>query len=170
MGVTIPQLIEEIDIWLSGKSSPMAGFADYMVILARDTGIALALSVAVAQAETQCGTDPNANQLDIKGHNAWGYGQTASVSHGFLFPSWPDGINAVSERLGQFVHGLDPNYPACDTVIKLGCVWVNGDATLTNVPTNWVNNVSAIVTKFGGDPNSISKQPLTPAGGGIAPA
>lgn len=170
MGVTIPQLIEEIDIWLSGKSSPMAGFADYMVILARDTGIALALSVAVAQAESQCGTDPNYNQKDLAGHNSWGYGQSSRVSHGFLFPSWPDGINSVSERLGQLVHGLDPNFPPCDTVTKLGCVWVNGDATFQNVPVDWVNNVSAILVKFGGDPNQISKAPLTPAGGGIPPA
>lgn len=168
--MTINELILDIDTWLQGKNSPMEGFANYMVILARDTGIALALSVGVAQAETQCATDPNANQLDIQGHNAWGYGQSARVAHGFLFPSWPDGINAVSERLGQFVHGLDPNWPACDTVTKLGCVWVNGDATFTNVPVDWVNNVSAIITKFGGDPNHISKAPLTPAGGGTPPA
>ena len=166
--MTVPELIVAIDEWLQGKQSPMAGYADYMVILARDTGIALALSVGVAQAETQCATDPAANQLDIQGHNAWGYGQSSRVSHGYLFPSWPDGINAVSERLGQLVHGLDPNYPPCTTVEELSAVWVNGDP---NAPSAvWTANVSAIVKQFGGDPNNISKAPLTPAGGGTPPS
>lgn len=166
--MTQKELIAAMDSWLAGKKSPMAGYSDFMVILARHVGIASALSVAVAQAETQCGTDPNADHADIVGHNAWGYGQSPNVAHGYLFPSWPDGINAVTERLGQLFHGADPLFPTCNTVTDLSGIWVNGDVDKPDA--QWTANVTAILTKFGGDPNHIAKAPLTPAGGGTPPA
>jgi hypothetical protein len=166
--MTQKELIQQIDAWLTGKKSPMAGFSDFMVILARHFGVSLSLSIAVAQAETQCATDSNANQQDIQGHNAWGYGQQPGFQHGWLFPSWPDGINAVTERLAGFVHGTVPNYPPCPTVDLLSGVWVNGDVNKPSLL--WAANVSFIVVKFGGDPNNLAKVPLIAAGSGTPPA
>lgn len=154
--MTQKELIVAIDDWLTKKGSPIAGFADYMVILARHFGIASAVSVGVAQAESQCGTDPNYDQITLDGHNVWGYGHSPGT-HGFLFSSWPDGINACTERLAQIVHA------GADTVEKLGCVWVNGDWSFQHVPTQWVSVVSQIITQFGGDPNKLLKSPLAPA-------
>lgn len=144
-----------IDAWLSAKKSPMAGYADYMAILARHFGVPISLCVAVAQAETQCATDPNMEPLDLVGHNAWGYGHPPGATHGFAFSSWPDSINAVTERLSQIIHD------GCDTVSKLSGVWVRGDI---NSPVEvWSNNVSSIMSKFGGNPVALVKTPLTPA-------
>lgn len=146
-----------IENWLKGKSSPMYGTADYGWILARYYGISGSLSIAIAQAETQCATDPNADQVMVDGHNAWGYGHSGG-SHGYLFPSWPDGICAVTAYLHQLVYGLDVRFPACDTVGKLSGVWVNG--SISNPNLAWTNNVSEVIMKFGGDPNKLTRSSL----------
>lgn len=149
-----------IDNWLAGKKSPMTGYADYMVILARQWGVAISLSVAIAQAEGQCGTDPNYDQVALAGFNAWGYGHSPGT-HGHLFSSWPDGIASVSEYLGQLVHG-ELAFGPLTTVEKLGPVWVEGNAEAPP-PTQWIDAVSAIVVKFGGDPEKLARAPLARA-------
>lgn len=151
--------INAIDTWLTSKHSPMAGFADCMVWMARRSGVAITLSLAIAQAETQCGTDPNADQDDIKGHNAWGYGHSPGSVHGWLFPSWPDGISAVTDWLarGYIYQGL--------TTVEAVCVkWV-GQFSQT-----WVDNVSATMRQFGGDPEKLARTPLMVHGDGVPPA
>lgn len=145
--MTEKQLIDNIDSWLAGKKSPLAGFADYMVCLSRRNGIALTLTVGVAQAETQCATDIGA--LDLAGHNAWGYGHPPGAVQGYAFPSWPDGINSVTEHLANAYV-----YQGLTTVEEVCPKWV-GQYSQT-----WVDNVSAIIVQFGGNPEKLIRPPL----------
>ncbi len=159
VAMTQKELITAMDAWLAGKHSPMAGFSDFAVILARYHGISLSLSLAIAQAETQCGTDPNAVQQNIKGHNSWGYGQSPGNKHGWLFPSWPDGISAVTEWIATaYVQkGL--------TTVKAMCPkWVGVYSQ------QWVDNVSFTMRQFGGDPEVLNRVPLMRPGQGTPPS
>ncbi len=158
VAMTQKELIAAMDAWLTGKHSPMAGFSDFAVILARYHGIAVSLSLAIAQAETQCGTDPNANQLNIKGHNSWGYGQSPGNNHGWLFPSWPDGISAVTDWLAQAYV-----YQGMTTVKKMCQKWVGVYSQ------QWVDNVSFVMRQFGGDPDHLRRPALMLAGEGTPP-
>jgi hypothetical protein len=146
-----------IENWLQAKHSPMYGTADYGWVLARYSGISGSLSIAIAQAETQCATDENADQVAIKGHNAWGYGHSPGT-HGYTFPSWPDGIACVTNELQKFVYGLYGAYPPCDTVLKLSGVWVNGD--INKHAVGWAGNVSSVMKMFGGDPMKLQRSAL----------
>lgn len=157
-----------MDAWLAdptqhaaGIASPLAGFSDYMAILARRNGIPITLLLGVGQAETQEATDPAADQTMIAGFNAWGYGK-GSQPHGFLFKSWPDGINSCTEHIADLVHNGWNGSGPLDTVEKLGAVWVYGDATLQRIPVWWVAAVKFVMTKFGGNPEALVKTPLAP--------
>jgi hypothetical protein len=147
--MTQKELIASIDSWLAGKASPLAGYADYMVILARYHGIAVTLSLGIAQAETQCATDPHMERADLVGHNAWGYGHFPGTTHGFAFASWPDGISAVTE----YLH---------DEYIALGLTTVEAICPkyVGSYNQNWVDAVSEIIRKFGGDPKVLARTPL----------
>ena len=146
--MTEGQLITNIDTYLTGIKSPLAGFSDYAVCLARRNGIALTLSVAISHAETNYGTDPNADQVMLAGHNAWGYGK-GSQPHGWLFGTWPDGINSVTEHLANAYV-----YQGLTTVEEVCPKWV-GQYSQT-----WVDAVSATIVKFGGDPEKLIRPPL----------
>lgn len=159
---SLQDTITAMDTWLTGKSSPLAGFSNYQAILARHFGVPITLLLGVGQAETQEATDPNSDQDMIAGHNAWGYGK-GSQPHGFLFGSWPDGINACTEHLADLVHNGYGQSGPLDTVEKLGAVWVYGDATLQHIPVSWVNAVSTVMKQFGGNPEALVKTPLAPA-------
>lgn len=152
--MTQKELIVALDKWLAGKKSPMAGFSDYAVILARRNGVAVTLSTGIAQAETQCGTDPLADQIAIAGHNVWGYGHSPGT-HGFLFDSYPDSINACTERLGQLVSA------GYDTALKLSAIWVNGNPNSPN--QQWADNVAEVMRAFGGNPDKLARAPLARA-------
>ena len=142
--------INAMDTWLAGKKSPLGGYSDFAVILARYHGISISLTLGIAQAETQCATDPNMFPLDLTGHNAWGYGEVQGQSHGWAFPSWPDSISAVTQYLAErYVYEL-----GLTTVGMICPTWVGAYSQ------NWVDNVSAVMVKFGGDPNKLARSPL----------
>ena len=141
--------ITAMDTWLTGKGSPLAGFSDFAVILARYHGLSISLSLGIAQAETQCGTDTNMSPLDLTGHNVWGYGHPPGSTHGWQFGSWPDGISAVTQFLAEFYV-----YRGMDTVQKVCPIWVG------RYSASWVDAVSSIMRQFGGDPNKLARAPL----------
>jgi len=150
--------INSIDAWLLTKKSPLAGYADALVWCARKSGVAITLSLGIAQAESQCGVDPLYNQSDLVGHNVWGYGQSPGNGHGWLFPSWPDGISSVTDWLfkGYVSQGL--------TTVELICPkWVGVYSQ------SWVDNVSQVMRQFGGDPEKCSRVPLMNYGDGTPP-
>jgi hypothetical protein len=147
--MTENELIANIDSFLAGVKSPMAGFADYMVCLARRNGIGLTLSLGVAHAETNFATDPNMGPQDLSGHNAWGYGHPPGAMHGYLFASWPDGINSVTEHLANAYV-----YQGLTTVEEVCPKWVG------QYSQSWVNAVSATIVQFGGSPEKLIRPPL----------
>lgn len=151
--------IVAMDQWLSDKKSPMAGFSDCGVWCARVYGISISLTLGIAQAETQCATDPKMSPLDLAGHNAWGYGHAPEKSHGWLFPSWPDSISSVTDWLAQrYV------YQGLTTVEEICPVWVG------TYSQSWIDNVSAVMRQFGGDPEKLARPRLLRAGEGTPPA
>jgi hypothetical protein len=125
----------------------MAGFADYMVCLARRNGVALTLSLGVSHAETSFAT--NIDPIDLAGHNAWGYGHPPGAQNGYLFASWPDGINSVTEHLANAYV-----YQGLTTVEEICPKWV-GQYSQT-----WVDNVSSTIVRFGGNPEKLIRPPL----------
>jgi len=135
----------------------MWGYADYMWVLARNTGISGSLAISIAQAETQCATDPNADQIMVDGHNAWGFGHSPGT-HGYLFPTWPDAMSALSNQLASFIYGQDARFPACDTVYKLSGVWVNGNFEAP--ASGWATIVGEVMQQFGGNPNQLQRSRL----------
>ncbi len=141
------QLIVTIDEWLASKNSPMVGFTDFSVILARYHGISLTLTTAIAQAETQCAID--IPTLDLQGHNAWGYGHPPGSKHGYAFATWPDGISAVTQYLAQAYVGQ-----GLTTVEAICPKWVG------SFSQGWIDNVKAVMMKFGGDPEHLARAPL----------
>jgi hypothetical protein len=139
-----------IEGWLEAKRSPLFGYADYTWVLARLYGISGSLIVAIAQAETQCGTDPAQNPNNLPGHNVWGYGWSAGVGHSYMFPTWPDAISSFAKHLSaRYV------YNGYDTVAEMAPIYTGN----TN-PVDWVKNVSTVMTGFGGDPNKLQRTPL----------
>lgn len=144
------ETIAAMDKWLTDKKSPLAGFSDFQVILARYHGISISLTLGIAQAETQCATDPHMSPLDLVGHNAWGYGHPPGSSHGWQFASWPDGISAVTQFLSEYyVYGR-----GLGTVEDICPVWV-GQYSQT-----WIDNVSGVMRQFGGDPEKLMRPKL----------
>ena len=155
-------IILELDSWLAEIGSPLHGYADYTAILSRQWGCVITLPLAVGQAETGCGTNPASDQTMVAGHNVWGYGKS-SQPHGYLFPDWPNGIASVTEKLAKFVHGQQADYPICDTIEKLGSVWVYGDKTFQRIPENWVAAAAQVIARYGGNPEALSRSPLARA-------
>lgn len=142
-------VLNRIDSALQAKRSPLAGYADYMIVLARFHGISITLSLGIAQAETGCATDPNMSPADLTGHNAWGYGHPPGSDHGHTFANWPDGIAAVTQWLSQ-----EYVYKGFDTVEKVCTKWVG------SYSQTWVDNVSATMRTFGGDPEKLARTRL----------
>lgn len=139
-------VIEWMEAYYASHRSPMAGTAFYNVALARQHGIAISLSFAVARAETNCATDPNMSPPDVPGHNAWGYGHPPGAPHGHVFASWPDGISAVSQWMGE-----EYVYKGLNTVALMCDKWVGQHSP------QWIEVVSDTMTVLGGNPDKLAR-------------
>jgi hypothetical protein len=136
--------------WLKAKGSPLFGYADYMWILSRANGIIGSLPVSIAQAETQCGTDPKQNPYNLPGHNVWGYGYDSKVGHSYMFPTWPDCISSYCRYLAERYI-----YNGMDTVEEMAVVYTGNPD-----PSSWISNVSYWIRYFGGDPDHLKRSAL----------
>jgi len=140
----------EIDSYLSGKGSPLAGHGQVFVDKGRQYDIDPRLLVAIAGAESTFG------QYICTSYNAWNWFYNAWCDS--PFDSWDDGIDKVNKGLRElyFDGGLDGVMR--DTIPLIGEKYCPGCS-------NWVNNVTMFYqNELGGDPGDLtfatSNQPV----------
>lgn len=133
----------QIDAYLAGKGSPMAGQGRAFVASGALWRVDPRLLVAISGAESSFG------QITCGAFNAWGYG---CPNNPYGWTSWADAIDTVAK-------GLRTNYLAegRTTVALIQQKYAPSGAT--NDPTGlnnyWVANVSRFLLEQGGDPNNV---------------
>lgn len=144
-GATPPSLptAANIDAYLAGKGSPMAGQGSAFLASGGRWQVDPRLLVAIAGAESAFGT------ITCAPFNAWGYG---CPNGPYEFTSWADGIDTVAE-------GLRTNYLAegrtSVALINLKYAPVGAANDPTGLNNHWTINVSRFLIELGGDPNDI---------------
>ena len=133
----------DIDAYLGGKGSPMAGSGSAFVASGGRWQVDPRLLVAIAGAESNFGV------ITCAPFNAWGYG---CPNGPYQFGSWADGIDTVAQ-------GLRENYLAegrtSVALINLKYAPVGAANDPTGLNNNWTINVSRFLTELGGDPADI---------------
>ena len=148
--VTVAQLERTISRYLREKRSPLAPYTTDIVTAGLAQGVHPVLLVAIAQAETQCATDPAAG-LDITvRHNAWGYGPHLA------FPTWEAAVEVIAAdlRRNYLNRGLRTVVQIRDRYAPLGAA---NDPQGLN--PGWAKNVRTIMAALGADPDG----PVGPA-------
>jgi N-acetyl-anhydromuramyl-L-alanine amidase AmpD len=135
-----------IDAYLKRKNSPMAGYGSVFVSGGQRNDLDPWLAVAIAGAETTWATNPNAAPRSTTGHNAWGY---LSATYG----SWEEGINGISDYLGQQYLDL-----GLTTTAKISGKWapVGAANDPTHLNENWTANVNQFYRETGGNPDDVT--------------
>lgn len=153
-------LAADIDTYLAGKGSPMAGQGAAFVASGSRWGVDPRLLVAIAGGESSFG------QITCAPFNAWGWG---CPNGPYRFTSWADGIEAVTRglRTGYLAEGRTT---VAAIHAKYAPIGAGNDPTGLN--NNWTINVSRFLTELGGDPQDVDLDGVAgsyPVGIGGAP-
>ena len=134
-------LAGNLDNYLAGKGSPLAGHGAAFVYQGTAVGLDPRLLVAISGAETSFGTYGPSQGI----HNPFGMGP------GIVYPSWDDAIAAAARNLGGSLY----KGAGLVTIAQIQRRWApNGAANdPTNLNSNWYKNVSQYYAELGGDPN-----------------
>ena len=156
-------LTSQLDSYLAGKGSPLAGHAATFVYQSTAVGLDPRLLVAISGAETSFGTYGPSQTI----HNPFGMGP------GIVYPSWDDSIAAAARNLGGRLY----KGSGLVTIAQIQRRWApNGAANdPTNLNSNWYKNVGRYYGELGGDPNGTvftdraASQIAIPVAPGVAP-
>ena len=132
-------LSAQLDSYLAGKGSPLAGHGATFVYQSTAVGLDPRLLVAISGAETSFGTYGPSQRI----YNPFGMGP------GIVYPSWDDGIAAAARNLGgRLYKGSD-----LFTIAQIQRRWAPNGAgnDPTNLNSHWVKNVSRYYVELGGD-------------------
>jgi len=133
----------QLDAYLAGKGSPMAGSGAALMASGGRWQIDPRLIVAIAGAESSFGA------ITCAPFNAWGYG---CPNGPYNFSSWADGIDTVAQ-------GLRTNYLSEGRVsvalINLKYAPLGAANDPTGLNNHWTANVSKFYLEQGGDPNDV---------------
>ena len=132
----------QLDAFLSGHDSPMAGTGAVFIAEGQLYGVDPVFLVAIAGAESSFGRQLYSKDGDECTYNAfnWFYGPTWPTSD---FSSWDQAIARVAEGLGgSLYHGA--GLVSVDAIAPRYCP----DGT-----AQWVANVKAFMTQLGGNPD-----------------
>ncbi|MCW2956242.1 MAG: conjugal transfer protein [Thermoleophilia bacterium] len=133
----------ELDSYLAGKGSPMAGQGGAFLASGGRWQLDPRLLVAIAGAESNFGA------ITCAPFNAWGWGCPDGP---YDFASWADGIDTVAE-------GLRTNYLAegrtSVALINLKYAPLGAANDPTGLNNHWTTNVSRFLSELGGDPNNV---------------
>lgn len=134
-----PVTAAQIDSYLTGKQSPLAGQGAAFVAAGVKNGIDPRLLVAI------CGIESGFGQHTFKPHNAWGYGS-------FSFDTWEQGINTVADGLRRLY--ISQGLTTVDAISKKYCpVGASNDPNGTN--GGWPSAVTKFLQEQGGNPNDV---------------
>jgi hypothetical protein len=102
------------------------------------------LLVAIAYAETELGRTGNAAAI----HNPFGLGP------GIRFNSWEDSIMRAAELIREYREDYN-----LTTVSAIGSRWapVGAGNDPRNLNSNWTRNVTAALTRMGGNPSDVTR-------------
>ncbi|MCZ4495905.1 MAG: conjugal transfer protein [Thermoleophilia bacterium] len=133
----------DLDAYLIGKGSPMAGQGGAFLASGGRWQLDPRLLVAIAGAESNFGA------ITCAPFNAWGWG---CPNGPYDFDSWADGIDTVAE-------GLRTNYLSegrtTVALINLKYAPVGAENDPTGLNNHWTTNVSRFLTELGGDPGNV---------------
>jgi len=129
----------QIDSFLRGYGSPMAGLGSVYVAAGKKYGVDPRLPVAISIAESSGGKHL------LGSYNAWGWGP------GIPFSNWQEGISAVTKGLasGYINQGLT-------TPAKIANKWA--PASDGNDPAHWSSLVGEEMRKMGASPAMTTSQ------------
>jgi len=149
----------QLDSFLSGHDSPMAGTGAVFIAEGQLYGVDPVFLVAIAGAESSFGKQLYSKDGDECTYNAfnWFYGPTWPTSD---FSSWDQAIARVAEGLGgSLYHGA--GLVSVDAIAPRYCP----DGT-----AQWVANVKAFMTQLGGNPDdtrltavAVAPSPMPPS-------
>jgi cell wall-associated NlpC family hydrolase len=124
----------QIDQYLKGKGSPLAGYGKNFVASGRRYGVSPALLVAIAGAESSFG------KIESGTNNSWGWGP------GIDFASREAGIDTVAKGLknGYLSQGRR-------SITAIGAKYAPGNAANdpTGLNSNWAKNVTKFYKELG---------------------
>lgn len=134
-------LATQLDSYLAGKGSPLAGHGNTFVYQSTAVGLDPRLLVAISGAETSFGTYGPSQTI----HNPFGMGP------GIVYPSWDDSIASAARNLGGSLY----KGAGLVTIAQIQRRWAPIGATNdpTQLNSNWYRNVSRYYAELGGDPN-----------------
>lgn len=132
---------KQLDAYLKGKGSPLAGYGKTFVQVGRKYRIDPRLLVAIAGAESEFGKHESGQA------NSWGWGP------GIDFPSYEAAIETVAK-------GLRENYlnQGLKTIPQIGSKYAPSGAANdpTNLNSHWSRNVSKFFRELGGSSPAVS--------------
>ena len=134
-------LAGQLDTYLTGKGSPLAGRGAVFVYQALAVGLDPRLLVAISGAETSFGTYGPSQGI----HNPFGLGP------GIVYPTWDDAIAAAARNLGGSLY----KGSGLVTIVQIQGRWAPLGATNdpSQLNSNWYRNVSRYYAELGGDAN-----------------
>jgi cell wall-associated NlpC family hydrolase len=133
-------LAAQLDQYLQGKGSPLAGLGATFVEQSDRVGLDPRLLVAIAGAETSFGTYGPSQTI----HNPFGMGP------GFNYPTWADAIAGAARNLGGSLYKGAGKV----TIAQIQGTWapVGASNDPGNLNSEWAQNVSHFYRELGGDP------------------
>ncbi|MCW2949893.1 MAG: conjugal transfer protein [Thermoleophilia bacterium] len=133
----------QLDAYLAGKGSPMAGQGAALMASGGRWQIDPRLIVAISGAESSFGA------ITCAPYNAWGYGCPNGPFH---FSSWAEGIDRIAQ-------GLRTDYLSEGRVsvalINLKYAPLGAANDPTGLNNNWTANVSKFLLELGADPDNV---------------
>lgn len=156
-------LAGQLDSYLAGKGSPLAGHGSAFVYHSTAVGLDPRLLVAIAGAETSFATYGPSQTI----HNPFGMGP------GIVYPSWDDSIAGAARNLGGSLY----KGSGLVTIAQIQRRWapLGAGNDPTNLNSHWYKNVSRYYAELGGDPNGSvftdrrPSQAAIPVAPGVAP-
>lgn len=156
-------LATQLDSYLTGKGSPLAGHGNAFVYHSTAVGLDPRLLVAISGAETSFGTYGPSQTI----HNPFGMGP------GIVYPSWDDAIAGAARNLGGSLY----KGSGLVTIAQIQRRWapLGAGNDPTNLNSHWYKNVSRYYAELGGDPNGSvftdrrPSQAAIPVAPGVAP-
>ena len=129
----------QIDSYLKGKGSPMAGQGRTFVAAGRKYGVDPALLIGISGAESSFGKHL------FGPHNAWGWGP------GIKFGSWEEGISTVARGLRKGY--LDQGLTSPGKIVSKYAPGSDG-----NDEHGWTSNVETFMRELGVNPASVTRR------------
>jgi len=132
--MSAPGVAGQIDTFLKGYGSPMAGLGSVYVAAGKKYGVDPRLPAAISIAESSGG------KHILGSFNAWGWGPGRS------FASWEDGISTVTK-------GLKTGYIDLGLTTPAEIAKKYAPSSAGNDPTHWSQTVSDFMLKMGSSPS-----------------